>query len=121
MEQRKVTCTVCPLGCEISVRMDGGKILDISGHSCKRGEKYARTEVTDPRRTLTTTMRVRDGKSPLVAVKSEQPLPKDRLLRCMGEINKMVVRAPVRIGDTVIKDILGTGIDIVATEHVPGV
>jgi CxxC motif-containing protein len=101
--------------------MDGEKILDISGHTCKRGEKYARTEVIDPRRTLTTTMRVREGKSPLVAVKSERPLPKGLLFGCMGEINKTAVRAPVRIGDTVIKDILGTGIDIVATERVSGV
>lgn len=121
MEKRKITCIVCPLGCEVSVSMDSGKITEITGYSCKRGERYARTEVTDPRRTLTTTMRVQDGQSPLVSVKSQKPLPKDLLFGCMKEINETAIKAPVQIGDMLIENILGTGVNIVATERVAGV
>ena len=66
MEQRKMTCVVCPLGCDITVSTNGGKITDITGNACKRGEAYARTEMTDPRRTLTTTVRVIGGRCPVV-------------------------------------------------------
>lgn len=121
MEQRKITCIVCPLGCEIKASMDGDKIVDISGYSCEKGKSYAISEITDPRRTLTTTMRVRDGKSPLVSVKSQKPIKNDLLFSCMKQINMAEVIAPVKIGDTVIKNIYDTGVDIVATKSIEGV
>lgn len=112
---KTITCTACPLGCEISVAMEDGKITDISGYTCHRGEAYARAEATDPRRTLTTTVRVQGGGSPLVPVKSQKPLPRGMLFDGMKEIKRAAVKAPVGIGDVIIKNILGTGIDIVAT------
>lgn len=117
-KEQKVTCLICPLGCEVTVKTDGNNIIDVSGQACKRGEKYAITEVTDPRRTLTTTVRVREGESPLVSVKSNLPLPKDLLMQSMSLINKTTIKAPVSIGDIVVKNILDTGVDIVATSAV---
>jgi CxxC motif-containing protein len=119
METKQLTCIVCPLGCDISAQMDGGSIVSISGHTCKRGESYARTELSDPRRTLTTTMRVTGGA--LVSVKSKDTLPKGKLFDCMKVINATHVQAPIDIGDVLIKDILGLGVDIVATSCVGGV
>jgi len=118
MEKTKMTCVVCPIGCEITVTTDGGNITDITGNACKRGEAYARTEMTDPRRTLTTTMRVQNGTRPLVAVKSSEPIQKPRLLECMRTIDSARASAPVKIGDVLISDILGTGVDIIATDDV---
>jgi len=115
MEQKKLTCIICPLGCPITAEMDGNKVSKISGASCKRGEAYARTELTDPRRTLTTTMRV-DGAG-LVPVKSNGALPKALLLQSMGVINMARAQAPVKPGDVLIRNILGTGVDIVATDR----
>ncbi len=119
METKQLTCIVCPLGCAISAQMDGGDIVSISGHTCKLGESYARAELQDPRRTLTTTMRVRGGG--LVSVKSEETLPKGKLLDCMKAVNAAEAIAPVEIGDVLIKDILGLGVDIVATSRIAGV
>lgn len=119
MEKRTLTCTVCPLGCAITAKMDGKNIVELEGYTCKRGESYARTELTDPRRTLTTTMRVQGGG--LVSVKSKTALPKDKLLDCMAVINTARAKAPVEIGDTLINNILGTGVDIVATARVKSV
>lgn len=117
MNRRELTCVACPLGCSITVTFDGDAIAEVIGNTCKRGDAYARTECTNPTRMLTTTVKVVDGKSPVVPVKSANPIPKNMMMECMKEINKTTVKAPVKIGDTVIKNILGTGIDIVATNN----
>jgi CxxC motif-containing protein len=111
---RKITCIGCPLGCAVTVKTEGENITDISGHSCKKGEEYARAEVTDPRRTLTTTMRLSGGG--LVPVKTSEPIKKALLQGAMSVINRAEAKAPVTIGDVLISDILGTGVDIVAAD-----
>jgi CxxC motif-containing protein len=116
METKKLTCIVCPLGCQITAEVDGDKVSKISGATCRRGEAYAQAELTDPRRTLTTTMRV-DGAG-LVPVKSSTALPKALLRQSMDIINAAKAKAPVEPGDVLIRDILGTGVDIVATDRV---
>ncbi len=117
MEKRELVCVACPLGCPITVTLeDDGTITEVTGNTCKRGDAYARTEVTAPTRMLTTTVRVEDGKkSSVVPVKSANPVPKGMLMECMEVINRTVVKAPVKIGDIVVKNILDTGVDIVAT------
>ena len=118
MDKTTMTCVVCPMGCDITVTTDGGKIVDISGNGCKRGAAYARTEVTDPRRTLTTTMRVSGGTRPLVPVKSSAPIQKRRLMDCMRAIDTVRAAAPVGIGDVLIANVCDTGVDIIATDDV---
>ncbi len=117
-EKRTMTCILCPVGCEITAQTQDGEIKSISGNSCKRGEKYAQTEIKDPRRTLTTTVRVGGGNLPLVSVKSADALPKGKLLDSMKVIAKVTAKAPVSIGDVIVPDILGTGIDMIATSCV---
>lgn len=119
MSTEKLTCTVCPIGCEITASIKDGSIAEVSGHGCKRGKAYAKAEITDPRRTLTTTMRTEGGG--LLPVKSANPLPKGMLFECMSEINKTVARQPVKIGDVLIENICNTGISIVATGRLTGV
>lgn len=115
MKEQKITCIVCPLGCEITVKTQGGNITEVSGHACKRGEKYAAIEVSDPRRTITTTMRVVGADIPLVSVKTSNPIPKHLMFESMKNINKTTVNAPVKIGDVLVENILDTGVNIVAT------
>lgn len=118
MEKRELVCVACPLGCGITVSIgDNGEVLEVTGNTCKRGDTYARNEVTAPARSLTTTVRVDGGKAYVVPVKSAGPVPKGMMFQCMKVINKASVKAPVKIGDVVIKDILGTGVDIVATNN----
>ncbi len=118
MKQQEFICVACPVGCALTVQLDdGGVIQNISGNSCKRGLSYAEAEVTNPTRSLTTTMCVEGGVLPLVSVKSATPLPKPLLRDCAAFLAGQRLHAPVAIGDVVCADLLGTGVDIVATSH----
>lgn len=119
MENRNLTCIGCPLGCMITVAMENGQILSVSGNTCKRGEDYAREEVTAPRRIVTSTVSVRGGIRPVVSVKTSPAIPKEAIAACMDAIRKIRVNAPVRIGDVLLKDAAGSGSDILATANIP--
>ena len=114
-----LTCICCPLGCQITVLLDGDEIANISGNTCKRGEEYARKEITAPLRTVTTTVRVTGGASPVVSVKTKTDIPKGRIFDCIACLKNISVEAPVHIGDVIVKNVAGTGIDIVATKEIP--
>lgn len=118
MEKRDLICVSCPIGCAITVELDdNGQVLTVTGNTCKRGDSYARQECTHPERMLTSTVKVEKGRMPVVPVKSSKPIPKELLFDCMTEINKVVVTAPVKIGDVVLENILNTGANIVATNE----
>lgn len=114
-ETRHLTCIICPVGCQLTVKMEDGAVVSVSGNLCKRGEKYAKTECVNPLRTLTTTVKVIGG-APL-SVRSEEPLPKGKIFEAMAVINATEIQPGQRIaiGDTIIADIVGTGVDIIAT------
>ncbi|MBQ6267446.1 MAG: DUF1667 domain-containing protein [Clostridia bacterium] len=118
--QKNIICVACPMGCGITVELsDSGEILSVTGNTCKRGDAYARTECTNPVRSLATTVRVTGGVHNVVPCKSAGALPKGKIMDCMAVINAVDIQAPVALGDVLIPDILGTGIDIVATNHCP--
>lgn len=116
MEKRELTCICCPIGCQISVTLDDGKVVDVKGNTCKRGEDYAREETVRPVRVVTTTVRAKDGTGEMVSVKTCKPVPKDKILDCMKEINAVQVTAPVTAGDIILENVAGTGVDVVATQ-----
>lgn len=113
--KKNLICVSCPLGCPIEVEIENGEVVSVTGNTCKRGDAYARAEITNPVRSLTTSVKVENGLHPVVPVKSSGPVPKDKMFDCMKEINSITVKAPVKIGDVVIENILGLGVDIVAT------
>ena len=115
---KEMTCVACPLGCNISVEIDGqNRVLSVTGNDCKRGRSYAESEISNPTRSLTGTVKVTGSNGPLVPVKSREPIPKARLVECAFALKDVTVKAPVRIGDAVVRDILGTGVDMVATSR----
>ena len=114
----EITCINCPVGCRLTGELEEGKVVSVTGNTCPRGDTYARAEVTHPERSLTSTVRVTGGKAYIVPVKSSRAIPKELLFSAMKEINKATLEAPVHIGDVAIKDLLGTGIDIVATNEI---
>ena len=118
LNYKNLTCIVCPVGCDIKITSENGKVISIEGNSCKRGEEYAISEFTDPKRTLTTTVKIEGGSLPVLPVKSDRPIPKNKLLECMQVINRVSVKAPVNIGDIVLNDILGMDINIIATKDI---
>lgn len=108
---RTLTCIACPLGCTLSVELEGKDIISVSGNTCPRGKEYAISECTHPVRTLTTTMRCENGE--LVSVKTSKPIPKERVFDALAVINKTVARLPIAVGDVLITDLFGS--DVVAT------
>lgn len=118
METRELTCINCPMGCRITVKLDGDNILSVEGNTCKRGDTYARTEVTAPVRTVTTTIKVINGVQDRISCKTKSPVPKDKMFKVMEAINKATCEAPVKIGDILIENAANTGILVVATKDV---
>lgn len=118
MTKREMVCVSCPMGCAITVELDdNNEVISVTGNTCPRGDKYARQECTHPERMLTSTVKVEGGRLPVVPVKSASPIPKEMLFDAMKEVNKVTLKAPVTFGDVAVKDILGTGIDIIVTNE----
>ncbi len=113
--KKEIICTVCPMGCRITVEGEGEKILSLTGNTCKRGEEYASAEFCHPVRILTTTMKTDSEKTPLVPVRSEKPLPKEKIMDCMAVIRNQEAKIPVHMYDILVENICGTGINIVST------
>lgn len=118
MSTRELTCIGCPLGCAITVTMDGTNVTEVTGNTCPRGEAYARKEVTNPTRIVTSTVRVEGGVSPMVNVKTASDIPKGKIFDCVSAIRDVVVTAPVKIGDVVLANVAGTGVDIIAPRNI---
>ena len=113
-EEGKFICIVCPRGCHLSVDDN----LNVSGNSCPRGEQYAINEVKNPTRTITSTVAIASKELERLPVMTSSPIPKGMIFKVMEEIDKVRAKAPVRIGDVIIPDVLGTGSDIVATRNI---
>lgn len=111
--KKELTCIACPLGCSVTVTLDGDKIISVEGNTCPRGKEYAITECTAPVRTLTTTVRCTDGS--LLPVKTARPIPKHKMMEAMAVINSATAALPVSVGDVIIKGLFGT--DVIATQE----
>lgn len=110
-------CIVCPKGCTLNVTDEGGKI-SVSGNSCKRGEAFAVSEMTDPKRTICSTVRTVFEDAPVLPVRVSSDIPKDKIFDVMSEINKVVVKARIGRGEAVIKNVLGLNVDVIATSNI---
>lgn len=121
MENRDLICIGCPMGCMITVSMENGEVVSVTGNTCKRGDTYARKEVTNPTRIVTSSVRVTGGVLPVVSVKTKEDIPKEKIADCMKALKEVTVKAPVHIGDVLLTDVAGTGVDIIATKEIPTV
>lgn len=116
--KKTFTCINCPLGCQVEVDLnEKQEILSISGNNCKLGEVYVKNELKDPRRMVTSTVKISGGDFYSVTVKTKEAIPKDKIFEVMKEINSIEVKAPVHIGDVIKENIGGTSIDLVATAN----
>lgn len=118
MENKELICIGCPLGCMITVGMEAGEVVSVTGNTCKRGDNYARKEVTNPTRIVTSTVAVTGGDHAMVSVKTKEDIPKGRIADCINALKGITVEAPVAIGDVIVPDVLGLGVDIIATKNV---
>ena len=121
MERKELICIGCPLGCNLTVEMDGGQVLSVNGNTCKRGDDYARKELTDPRRIVTSTVPVAGGNLPVVSVKTASDIPKGKIRECLCALKGVTLTAPVQIGDVIVENVADTGVDVIATKSVSAV
>lgn len=118
MNTRDLTCIGCPLGCSLTVTIENGAVTAVTGNTCPKGDAYARKEVANPTRIVTSTVRVKNGVSPMLNVKTASDIPKGKIFDCIAAIRDIVVTAPVKIGDVILPDAAGTGVDIIAARNI---
>ncbi|MBQ9979971.1 MAG: DUF1667 domain-containing protein [Oscillospiraceae bacterium] len=117
--EKELTCIVCPLGCAIKVVFEKGNITEISGHTCRRGEVYARRELTRPLRMVTCAVPVRGGKLAMGSLKTAKEVPKEKIFEVVRAMRAARPQAPVKVGDVILKNVAGTGVDVISTKAVP--
>lgn len=113
--ERELICIVCPRGCHLKVDIDG---KNVTGNNCKRGFVYGLNEVISPTRVVTSTVKIKGVKGTVLPVKTQDAIPKEKIFEIMKEINKVEVNLPIKIGEIIIKNILDTGVNIVATKSI---
>ena len=113
--KKELTCINCPMGCSLEVDHDAEKIISVKGNECARGKEYANKEIFNPERVVTTTVRIKGAAVPTLPVKTARAVPKEITLKVVQAASKITVDAPVKRGDIVIENILGTGVNLVAT------
>lgn len=115
---KEFTCIICPNGCNIIAEIEDGKILSLEGASCKRGNEYVNQELTNPCRTIASSILLEDGALPLVSVRLTKPVPKDKIFEVMEVIKKARLNAPVHVGQVAIENVLGLESDVIVTKNV---
>jgi len=116
---KTLTCINCPLGCQITVTTDAQGENHFDGYGCKRGLTYAQAELTHPTRTITSTVRLLGAPVGQLPVKTDAPIPKGKIRECMCSLKPVEINAPVCTGDIIVRDVCGTGVNIVATRSIP--
>ena len=111
---KEFICIVCPRGCHLKVDDN----LNVAGNSCKRGEEYGKSEATLPKRTITTTVRIQSETEKVLPVKTSDSFDKTRIFDLLKEVKKIEVKAPIKIGDVIVSNILDLGVDLVATKNI---
>lgn len=117
MKEGKIICIVCPVGCEIKFKVARDKMHDIKGNRCQRGLEYAKQEFYHPQRVLTTTVKVKEGRLPVVPVRTDRPVPRKMLTRCMRYLARIELTAPVKRGQVIVSDILGSGANVISSRN----
>jgi CxxC motif-containing protein len=114
MPEKEFVCIVCPNSCRLTVQENQGE-LEVHGAGCRRGMEHGKQEYMDPKRMLTTTVAIQGGVHPRLSVVSNGEVPKEKLQECLDYIYGIQIEAPVVCKETIVKDICGTGVDILAS------
>jgi len=117
VEKRHFTCVTCPIGCEIDVELQDGRVVSMEGNKCDKGEEFVLQELEEPMRILTTTVRLKGARWAMLPVRSDAPVPRRLLFRAIEELAGVELQAPVKLYDVVLKNVAGTGANIVATRN----
>ena len=121
MMKKELTCVICPNGCQLEADIENGeqiKVKEIKGYLCEKGPEWAKQELVNPMRTISSSIKVYKGDFPMVSVRTDSPIPLKRIFEVMKEIKGSTLNAPVRIGDVIIEKVAGLSCNIIATRNV---
>lgn len=118
MEMKQLVCIGCPLGCNLQVTIEDDQTISVTGNTCPRGADYARKEMTDPRRIVTSSVKVTGGHLVSVSVKTESDIPKGKIFDCVKALREVELTAPVSIGQIVLRNVADTGVNVIATKNI---
>lgn len=118
MTTRDLVCIGCPVGCQLLVKLEGNQVIEVTGNTCKKGEEYGKKECTNPTRIVTSLVAVEGGNIDVVPVKTQNDIPKDKIFACIKALKGLVVKAPINIGDVIVENIMGTGVNVIATKNI---
>jgi CxxC motif-containing protein len=113
--KKRLICIECPAGCTLSVDVENGRVVKLEGNKCEKGETYAIAEIENPTRVLTTTVLAEGLQMKMIPVRTDRPIPKERMFEAMDQVRKVVVRSSGNVGDVVARNILGMGANLIAT------
>ena len=116
--KKEMICIGCPMGCYLTVEYTQKTVQKIKGNRCKIGLEYAEKESFNPERTLTTTVRIKNGHLPLLSVRTNKPIPKKLIFKAMNLLAKVEIEAPIKIGEKIIENLFNTKASIVATKNI---
>ena len=117
VEKKHFTCVICPLGCEIDVELQGGNVVSMEGNKCQKGKEFVLQELEEPMRILTTTVPIKGAKWAMLPVRTDKAIPKRLLFKVIEQLADIELQAPVKMYDMILKNIAGTGANIVATRN----
>ncbi len=117
MESTELTCIACPKGCRMHVTITDG-VIDVQGSGCMRGKEYAKSEILNPMRMVTTSVKTRRAGHALLSVRTASPVPKGKVPEVLHELHRMKVKAPITTGEVVCRDVAGTKVDVIATKTI---
>ena len=117
-EEKHIICTVYPVGCRMNVTVENGIPVSVTGNSCPRGKKYALSEISNPRRTLTSSIPVKGKDRCFLPVKTDKPIPKSSIQEAMKQIKNQTAIPPISIGDVIISDFIDEGISLIACKDI---
>jgi CxxC motif-containing protein len=119
VQKKHFVCVVCPIGCEIDVVHDGSKIISMEGNRCEKSEEFVSQELIEPMRILTTTVRVQGSRLSVIPVRTDKAVPKRLFPHIMKQLRRINLQAPVNMLDVVVRNVLHTGADVIATRTMP--
>ena len=111
---KQLVCIGCPSGCRLTIDEKDGEYI-VTGNTCPRGKEFAISEMTAPKRTICSTVKTAFSDVPVLPVRVSDDIPKEKIFDVMREINAVTLKERIGRGDAVIKDVLGLGVDVIAT------
>jgi len=124
MINKEMICVICPNGCQLLVEIQEGDqplVTGVTGNTCDKGPEWARQEIINPMRTISSSIMVEDGDFPLVSVRTDSSVSLKDIFKVMGEIKAVRLKAPVKTGDIIIEKVAGLSCNIIATRNVQNV